>query len=305
MSPEMYQLNSCVTVQDHHLVIGGDPSSGQLPAIYIPLLPGGGATCSKTETRSISCQTTDEKQDGKHNTKKSTAGLSKDEKLSKKAAEKQEKSEKKQEQKQHEKAEKIGQRLEKGEKEDNSPPTKPQLERSSSVREKKQKEKGELLTRSASVRYSEDKAQCAVRDINLKTCDLHQDKDKGGPTDDRDVFNRHPVHMSPVSPGMEYDCAPSGPMQCKWGVGGDAVISLAASPYIYYCLSQISTPVLGSSGMTPPPPLERVDVSEGVWRLISIVWPHIWDKVVQANAETPMLDSCQVIHDPSWSRRAL
>lgn len=181
MSPEMYQLNSCVTVQDHHLVIGGDPSSGQMPAIYIPLMTGGGQT--KAEMRSISCQT-EQKQDAKglskETTKKSpTSG--KDEKAGKKLTEKQEKAEKKQEKKQQDKTDKTDKKSEKGEKSETDgtlPPAK--FERSLSMREKKSREKKEeAFARSASLRYSEDEAKVLIKNINLKTCDIHQDKDKG------------------------------------------------------------------------------------------------------------------------------
>ena len=57
------------------------------------------------------------------------------------------------------------------------------LERSRSLRESKKgkdkKEKEGTLNRSASMKYSEDKAKALVKDINLKTSDINQDKDKG------------------------------------------------------------------------------------------------------------------------------
>ena len=178
MSPDMYQLNGCVTVQDHHLVIGGtDPDNGG--AIYIPLLP---SAPTKAEMRSISCQTTEHKTAAifkMDDLKKSPSGA-KEEKVSKKAEKLEKKAEKKQEKQERklqEKSEKQSdKRSEKSEGEDRK------FERTQSLREKKDKDRKEkeVLARSLSLRYNDDKARAVIKDINLKTCNIHQDKDKGG-----------------------------------------------------------------------------------------------------------------------------
>jgi hypothetical protein len=59
------------------------------------------------------------------------------------------------------------------------------LERSLSLREKKNKKMenaaaGSNFSRSQSMRFSDERGGKAVKDINLKTSDAHQDKDKGG-----------------------------------------------------------------------------------------------------------------------------
>ena len=59
---------------------------------------------------------------------------------------------------------------------------KSRLERSQSVKSgkaKERKEKTDSFGRTASLRYTEEKAKGIVKDINLKTSDVHQDKDKG------------------------------------------------------------------------------------------------------------------------------
>ena len=60
---------------------------------------------------------------------------------------------------------------------------KSRLERSNSMKSSKsKKEKKEELAafnRSTSLRYGEEKALALVKDINLKTSEAHQDKDKG------------------------------------------------------------------------------------------------------------------------------
>ena len=57
------------------------------------------------------------------------------------------------------------------------------LERSLSLRESKKNKKMDNVSqfsRSQSMRFSEDRGKNVVKDINLKTSDAHQDKDKGG-----------------------------------------------------------------------------------------------------------------------------
>ena len=56
------------------------------------------------------------------------------------------------------------------------------LERSNSLKSKSKKEKEKMqesFSRSSSLRYGDEKARAVVKDINLKTSDAHQDKDKG------------------------------------------------------------------------------------------------------------------------------
>ena len=56
------------------------------------------------------------------------------------------------------------------------------LERSHSMKagkSNKEKGKGESLGRTASLRYGDDKAKQVIKDINLRTSEAHQDKDKG------------------------------------------------------------------------------------------------------------------------------
>ena len=166
VSPETFHLNGCITVQDNHLVIGGGTNSmggdGAPTAIYIPLpLPGAlqmGAlppgslsptafnaspAHSPAEVVSISCQTEDKEALNQSMTSSPDDKMSTSSKVTK-------------------------------------------LDRTFSFRDALGKGKkdhkdcgGGELGRSASVRYSQDKAQGLVKDINLKTSDLHQDKDKG------------------------------------------------------------------------------------------------------------------------------
>ncbi len=157
----MYQLQGQLTLKDHHLVIGGVDNglNGTVPTIFIPLM----SSANKADMRSISCQT-DTSQ------RSPVRDKSADSSILDEVPEKEEK------------MIEDGEETEKDQEKEKS--TKKKFERSHSVREskrskKKREKEKEEFRRSASVRYAEEKAKAVVKDVNLKTSEMHQEKDKG------------------------------------------------------------------------------------------------------------------------------
>ena len=153
MTPDLHMVRAgCIVVRDNHMVIaGGDnngtaPGGGAFPQFPTLLIPLGVAT----EKRSISCQTDGAGRRTKpdiHQQKLDTSASSSHHTT------------------------------------DDDPVVAPKrlFERSRSVRESRRKsDKTEAaLTRSESLRYSNERSTQVVKDINLKTSIAHQNKAKG------------------------------------------------------------------------------------------------------------------------------